>query len=210
MAWSIFAAKGSRYRGRIVVSTDSEEFSSVARAYGAETPFLRPSELAGDAASSLDAVLHALDWLSVNDNYRPAYVVLLQPTSPLRQSADIDAAIDLAIEKRADAVVSVSPVSDHPYLSKILGPSGELEDFVVPTRPVNRRQELPEVFVPNGAIYLIRPEVLAADRTWYPRPTYAYAMPPERSIDVDTPWDLYLADLILRNRICRAGGTTFV
>jgi CMP-N-acetylneuraminic acid synthetase len=206
IAWSIEAGQCARHGGRIVVSTDSEEIAAVARVCGAEVPFLRPAELARDEVPSLDSVLHALQWLESHEQYRPDYLVLLQPTSPLREAGDIDAAIELALARKADAVVSVSPVPCHPYWTKTIGQDGRLEDFMRLPTPVSRRQELPGVFGLNGAIYLIRPEVLVARRTWYPEPTYAYLMPPERSLDVDTPWDLRLADLIIRERMTHRNG----
>ena len=204
IAWSIEAGLGAHHRGRIIVSTDSAEIADVARGCSAEVPFLRPAEFSNDDATSLDMALHSLTWLEKNENYRPAYLVLLQPTSPLREPGDIDAAIEIAMVKDADAVVSVSPASSHPYWTKTLGSDGQLQDFMRPPKPSMRRQELPEVFALNGAIFLIRPEVLAAKRTWYPEGTYGYVMPPERALDIDTPWDLRLADLVMRDRTSSA------
>jgi len=201
IAWSIEAGLGTRHRGRVIVSTDSAEIADVARGCSAEVPFMRPAELANDDATSLDMALHSLQWLEKNGHYRPAYLVLLQPTSPLREPGDIDAAIEIAMVKDADAVVSVSPASSHPYWTKTLASDGQLQDFMPPPKPSMRRQELPEVFALNGAIFLIRPEVLIAKKTWYPEGTYGYVMPPERALDIDTPWDLRLADLVMRDRM---------
>lgn len=200
IAWSIQAARSSGHAPRVVVSTDSAEFARVCRSHGAEVPFLRPAELAQDHVPSLDPVLHALDWFEENQGYHADYVLLLQPTSPLRTGADIDAAIDLALSKRADAVVSVTPVACHPYWTRKIDSEGRLEEFIHPQVADGRRQDLPKVFGFNGAIYLIRPKVLRRERTWYPEDTYAYVMPTERSLDVDTPWDVTLADMILRAR----------
>lgn len=201
IAWSIDAGRGAHHRGRVIVSTDSAEIAEIARRHGAEVPFLRPAELAGDDAPSLDMALHSLQWLEANENYRPDYLVLLQPTSPLRESVDVDAAIEMAVLRNADAVVSVSPASCHPYWTRMLGSDGQLQEFMHPPIPAGRRQDLPEVFGLNGAIYLIKPEVLAAKRTWYPQGAYGYVMPPERALDIDTPWDLHLADLIMHDRM---------
>lgn len=200
IAWSIEAGLGARHRGRVVVSTDSAEIADCARKFAAEAPFLRPAEFSNDDATSLDMALHSLQWLEKNEDYRPDYLVLLQPTSPLRESGDIDAAIEIAMLKNAAAVVSVSPASSHPYWTKTLGTDGQLQDFMRPPKPSMRRQELPEIFALNGAIFLIRPEVLAAKGSWYPEGTYGYVMPPERALDIDTPWDFRLADLVMRDR----------
>ncbi len=201
IAWSIAAAKQSRYSGRVVVSTDCEEIAAVARAHGADIPFMRPEALARDDVPSLDSVLHALDWLRINQQYSPEYLMLLQPTSPLRTAADIAAAIELTRARNADAVVSVSPVSCHPYLTKTVDHNGHIADFVPPPQKVSRRQEMPQVFGLNGAIYLIRPKVLIERRTWYPEGTVAYVMPPERAMDIDAPWDLRLANLIVEDNL---------
>jgi len=197
IAWTLEAALGSRYQGKLVVTTESEEIANIARAHGAEVPFLRPSALASDTASSIDTAVHALRWLEANEGYWPDYLVLLQPTSPLRKSEDIDCAIELAADKNALAVVSVSEASCHPYWAKKIGSEGTMVDFIPLQKPVDRRQELSEAFGLNGAIFIIKPDVLIEKNTWYPDPTYPFIMPIERSLDVDAPWDLYLADLIL-------------
>lgn len=206
IAWSIDAALRADHGGRVVVSTDSEEIASVARTFKAEVPFIRPAELATDEASSLDMALHTLEWFARIDNYRPDYLMLLQPTSPLRQPCDIDGAIALAMRHDADAVVSVSPTSIHPYLTKTLDADGMLRNFMNTPAASSRRQEMPAAYVLNGAIFLIKPATLALARTWYPKKTYGYVMPPERGLDVDSPWDLKIADLLMRDAAVHASG----
>ncbi len=198
IAWSIEAAKKSRLDG-LIVSTDDAEIAEVCRAWGAEVPFTRPAELAGDASPHIDVVVHAAEWMTANLEPRPDYVMLLQPTSPLRTATDIDAAIELALSRNAPAVASVQAVEQHPYLLKQRLADGSLADFMANDIGYLRRQDLPELFAPNGAIYLTRIEVILNQRTFWPAGTLGYEMPPERSLDVDTPWDLYLADLILRD-----------
>jgi CMP-N-acetylneuraminic acid synthetase len=179
----------------VVVSTDDEEIAAVARQHGAETPFIRPPELARDDTPTMPVVLHALQRLN-DEGYVPGGVVLLQPTSPLRTSDDIAAAVTLAQERSADSVVSVSLASSHPHVAKRISADGRLEDFMAHP-PIVRRQDLEPIYALNGAIYLIRREPLLERQTFYGPKTYAYVMPPERSIDVDTEWDLHLCDLIL-------------
>lgn len=195
--WSIVAARHAESVGRVVVSTDSEEIAAIARRCGAEVPWLRPHEFARDETPGVDAVLHLVETLQRDDGYCPDFVMLLQPTSPLRTSADIDAAVSLATSTGAGAVVSVSPVAQHPAWMKQVGPSGELLDQ--PSADVLApRQQLPPMFILNGAIYLAVTTTLLARRSFYGEGTRAYVMPPERSLDVDTYWDLHLADLALR------------
>lgn len=201
IAWTIEAACQSRGLSRVMVSTDSPRIARVAQEWGAEVPFLRPSELAQDNSSHILVVDHAIKWLETNMQSWPDYIMLLQPTSPLRTDADIDAAIDLAVKKKAVGVVSVCPAESHPFLSKRILADGTLADFITSDIPYLRRQDLPPAHVLNGAIYLNQRESLLADQTFCPPGTHAYVMPPERSLDIDSPWDFHLAELILRDRL---------
>ncbi len=201
IAWTIDVAISSKFLNRVIVSTDDDDIAKVSREYGAEVPFIRPSDLATDEASSIDVILHALELLENHESYRPDYVMLLQPTSPLRISEDIDTAIIEALEKNAESTISVCETDYHPYLIKKLRGNGTLEDFVDTPKSIHRRQEYPPTLALNGAIYLVKHEVLLKEQTFYPENrTYPFIMPPEHSLDVDTLWDLYLVDLILKDR----------
>lgn len=199
IAWTIAAALASSL-GRVIVSTDDEEIARVARDHGAEAPFLRPAHLAADDTPGIDPLLHAVTWMETNEHYAPEYVMLLQPTSPLREPADIERAYKLAGEAEADAVVSVSEAQEHPYWMKTIAADGTATDFLPTSEAYSSRQSLPQLYLLNGGIYLVRRQVLLSERTLYPERTVAYVMPPERSIDIDTPWDLYLAQLILTDK----------
>jgi CMP-N,N'-diacetyllegionaminic acid synthase len=200
IVWTIEAARASQCLSRLVVSTDDSEIADVAAASGAGVPFIRPAELAQDETPAIEPILHAVDWLNKHEGYRPDFVMILQPTSPLRQAEDIDAAVKIAHEQKADAVVSVSPAHKHPFWMKRVTKDGRLEDFFEQRKQYVRRQDLPPAFELNGAIYLVKREVLIESKTFYTDRTFAYVMPHERAVDVDDSWDLYLADLILRNR----------
>ncbi len=201
IAWTIQAAEQSRMLSRTIVSTDDPEIADVARQWGAEVPFMRPPELSQDDSPHRGVVLHALEWLESETASPPDYLMLLQPTSPLRTAEDIDGAIALAKEKDADSVISVCPTPHHPYLSKAISPDGHLLDFIERPDGYLPRQTLPPAYALNGAIYMVRRSVLLERDDWYTERTFAYVMPPERSFDIDTPWDLHLVDLILRNAI---------
>ena len=182
----------------MLVSTDDDEIAAVARTLGAEVPFLRPPELAQDSTPTMPVIVHALRWLEAEQGYVPDAVVLLQPTSPLRIADDITGAIALARERSADSVISVSLAWSHPHLAKRIAVDGRLEEFMAHPK-VDRRQNLETVYSLNGAIYLARRGPLMENATFYGPNTYAYVMPPERSLDVDSAWDLHLCDLILRD-----------
>ena len=199
IAWTIEAAIKS-HLDRVIVSTDDDEIAEVSKSWGAEVPFMRPKKLAEDDSPHMDVVISAIQWLANNEDYRPEYVLLLQPTSPLRSVADINDAINLATKKKADGIVSVSESSVHPYLTKQITEDGTLMDFLEKPKGYLSRQTFPIVYVLNGAIFLAKREVLLEKETWYTEKTYAYVMPPERSIDIDTYWDLHLANLILKDK----------
>lgn len=211
IAWTIQAALQSRFLDRLIISTDDEEIANVSRTFGAEVPFLRPSELAEDNSSHLDVVIHAVEWLQEHENYYPDYVSILQPTSPLRTTEDIDAVIQLAIKQNAEGVISVCETHHHPYLMTRIAPDGTLVEFLTGSPESGtssiRRQELPPVYFINGAIYLVMRKILLEKRTLQPERTFAYIMPNERSLQIDEPKDLFLVDLLLRDKLTN---TTFL
>lgn len=198
MAWTIEAARASQSLTRVVVSTDEQIYADVARSFGADVPFIRPRELAQDDSDREDVILHALQWLEDHERYCPDYLMLLQPTSPLRTAEDIDAAVAMARHLDAEAVVSVTKAPSHPYLAMSLAEDGRLTDFMPKPTGYLRRQSFPPAYALNGAVFLARRAVLLTRRSFYTDRTYAYVMPAERSLDVDTSWDLHLADLVLR------------
>jgi CMP-N-acetylneuraminic acid synthetase len=203
IAWTIEAALKSRALSRVIVSTDDDEIATVARRWGAEVPFMRPVELAQDDSSHVSVLLHALCWLEAKEGYRPEYLMILQPTSPFRTAADIDAAIQLAHERDADAVVAVTETAAHPYLTRKLAQSGVLVEFITHDIPYTQRQALPAAYAINGAIFLNRCDSLQTERTIYPEGMLGYVMPQERSVEIDTPWDMHVAGLIMNDLLAQ-------
>jgi N-acylneuraminate cytidylyltransferase/CMP-N,N'-diacetyllegionaminic acid synthase len=205
IAWTIEAALTSGFVERCVVSTDDEQIAVAAMNVGADVPFLRPEKLARDDTPGIEPVLHAVQWLDEHEGYQPDYVMLLQPTSPLRSAKDIKAAIDLADVNNADSVISICEVSYHPYWTMRLSEDCTLVNFLEMNLDslldkYPRRQDLPPAYAENGAIYLVRRSVLLEHRSLYGKRMYGYVMPSERSLDLDSPWDLHLAELILKDR----------
>lgn len=201
IVWSIKAALTSRSVDRVIVSTDDEEIAAISREHGAEVPFLRPTELARDDTGHMDVVIHAIEWLEREQDYRPDLVLLLQPTSPLRTPEDIDAAAELIATRAADSVVSVCETHQHPHLIRKISEKGTLVDFVSgspqPGSSERRRQDLPPAYFENGAIYLTKRSVLLERRTFVPENTVPYIMPAERSLQIDDAWDLRLIEMVV-------------
>lgn len=205
IAWTVEAALQSQNINRVVISTDDEEIAGVAQSYGAEVPFLRPAVLARDDSSHISVAMHALEMLHEGIDMENDWLLLLQPTSPCRVAEDIDNAVAIARKHAADAVIGVSEVENHPFLTKRIREDGSIESFVKTDIPYLRRQDLPQAYGINGAIYLNRCKSLMTEKTFTPMRTFPYIMPPERSLDVDTEWDFYLAELILKNPFKRHG-----
>jgi N-acylneuraminate cytidylyltransferase len=193
LAWTAAAARASRYVDRVVTSTDDEEIREEALRCGSEVPFLRPARLATDEATSVDVALDALGRLPGFD-----YLVLLQPTSPLRTADDIDRAIELCRASGAPSCVTVRRAAESPWWMYTLADGKRLEPVVAGAR-ATRRQDLPAAYLLNGAVYVAETSALLAHRTFVMSGTVALEMPDERSIDIDTESDLALADQRLQS-----------
>lgn len=196
--WTIAAARESRCC-RIMVSTDDDEIASVAQAAGADVPFRRPEALATDSASSVDVAVHAVQWLEQHEGKCPPWLLLLQPTSPLRTGEDVLGVLEMQRCSGAPAVVSVCDASHPPSWFYYVDEHSRLRP-ILDNPGVARRQDYGPIVQLNGAVYLVKADVLLRERTFFPPGTVAYRMPVERSLDIDTPWDFHLADLILRTR----------
>lgn len=195
IAWTIEAALRSSLLRAVVVSTDDPEIADVAKRAGAQVPFMRPAELAQDQTPGIDPVLHALDQLPQFDS-----VLLLQPTSPLRTTDDVDACLQLALARSAPSVVSVSEVNTHPYWTYHLSEDQTLRRFY-DAEPVARRQDLPPAFALNGALYFSEVSWLRSNGSFVGAETLAYVMARERSVDLDTPFDWKFAELLLKDSL---------
>lgn len=198
IAWTIEAAQQAVCVDRVVVSSDDAAIVAVARQWGAEVPFVRPPELARDDTPGIDVVLHALACLPDVE-----WLVLLQPTSPLRTAHDIDAAVARCWEAGAPACVSVTEAPTPPWWLFRLTADGRLQSFLPDRQRPQRRQDAPTLYALNGAVYVARTDWLRRTRSFLTAETVAYAMPAERSVDIDTPLDLEIAACLLRQR---AGG----
>jgi len=194
LAWTVAAARASAYVDNVVLSSDDPAIMQAARDAGCDVPFQREAALATDSAASIDVVLDALDRLADCD-----VVVLLQPTSPLRTAADIDGVLERMHAAGAPACVSVREAQDHPYWTFRIGDDGALASFVPQSGGVTRRQDLPAAWCLNGAVYAARPDWLRANRSFLGPGTVGFAMPAERSLDIDSWQDLEQVKAIMDN-----------
>ena len=184
IAWTIEEAHKSKYLDRLVLSSEDQEIMEVASRYGCEVPFQRPAELALDDTPGMAPVLHALDELP---GY--SYVVLLQPTSPSRSVEDIDGCIARCENTHAKACVSVVKCQQHPYLMFSADRNFALQRLVPEATNFHRRQDYPDFFLLNGAVYVARSEWLRQSRTFLTDDTVGYEMSEERSLDIDEEED---------------------
>ena len=205
IAWSILAAKDSRFVDRVLVSTDGTEIADVARAFGADVPFMRPADLATDVASTQEVVVHCLDELEKQGSQYDL-LVLLQPTSPLRTAEDVDSALRLLNSAGAGAVVSVCRTAHMSVLANTLPADGDMRDFLRPEMMKVPRQALEDHYRINGALYVARWERLRAGGWFFGAGSFAYVMPPERSVDIDEEFDLQVAECLLTRRVAGADG----
>ena len=207
ISWTIEAALSSEYIDDVVVSTDDNEILIIAKKYGAKVPFIRPDKFSSNHASSISVVLHAIEFFQkVNERYD--YIVLLQPTSPLRTVKNIDESIELLQQKKCDAIVSVCNVDHSPLWCNTIPSSGSLSNFLDDQVLNSRSQDLESYFRLNGAIYLCKIERILNEKTFFIKDNiYSYKMNRENSIDIDEMIDFNIAEMLMSNR-CREVKTT--
>jgi CMP-N-acetylneuraminic acid synthetase len=200
IAYTIEQARQSQYIDRIIVSTEDARIAEISKQYGAEVPFIRPLELAGDEANIFDVLLHAMDWIEINEGYFFDISVLLHVTSPLREVKDIDNCISLLIQKEADNVFSVTESHRNPYFNMVeVTADGKVQ--LVKEGNYISRQAAPKVFDMNASIYVWWKDVLRKKKGIFLDKSIIYIMPRERSIDIDEELDLKIAEIFLKERM---------
>jgi CMP-N,N'-diacetyllegionaminic acid synthase len=194
IAWSIEAALKSKYISKVIVSSDDEEILNIAKEYKADF-IKRPDELASDTATTFDALKHTLENVGKYD-----YVVLLQPTSPLRSEKHIDEAIELLEEKSADAIISVCEMEHSPLWSNILDENLDMSNFLRDEVLNKRSQDLPKYYRLNGAIYICKTEKLLENKGFFIKDNiYAYKMDKKHSVDIDEEMDFVIAEKLMQH-----------
>lgn len=206
IAYTIRAARKSKYINRIICSTDSIAIASIAQKYGAEIPYIRPKKLALNKTTSIDSLIHVLNYLEKKQNYYPDIVVLLQPTSPLRTERHIDQAIELFYSKQPKSLVSVKKIKEYIYCLRVIV-DGKLRS--VGRKFPGKISDVGDYYCANGAIYIATQEIIQGLKTFWTNDTIPYIMDDVASIDIDTEFDLRTAEVFLNNRyLCNRKGLT--
>lgn len=195
--WTMEAAKNCKLLAEVIVSTDDESIVELAKKTDVNVPFLRPLELAQDESTSIDVIKHAVEFFKKHGR-KFDYIMLLQPTSPLRTAWHIDEAINLLKDKNADAIISVCPTEHPPLWSNTLDEDGKMDLFISSDIKNTRSQDLPVYYRLNGAIYITKIERLLSENTMFIKDNiFAYKMTTKSSIDIDESIDFTLAEAIM-------------
>lgn len=203
VAWPVSAALGAASVDRVIISTDDVAIAEAALTAGADVPFLRPAHLANDTASSMDVVLHALDTLATQ-GHEYEYVILMEPTSPLTESSDVEDALSRlrAAGAAADAIVGICRVeSTHPEYDVRRDPNGLISPYAAPDfKSLRRRQEIEELYFLEGSLYISRVEAFRRYKTFYHERTLGYEVPRWKSMEVDDMYDFIMVEAVVRQR----------
>lgn len=189
MDYTISEALCSKYIDKVIVSTDSEKIAQIAKQCGADVPFLRPKHLASDYSKTIDVMVDLIKQVSIRNNEEFDYVVLLQPTQPLRKVFHIDEAIEKIINNSYKSLLSVSLVDDHPILIRTINSGGLLKNLLNVNSSV-RRQDFPTYYKVNGAIYINKIDEEFNEHTSLNDNLYPYIMDKKYDLDIDEPFDL--------------------
>lgn len=199
IAWSIESGLGSKYLDDVMVTTDSQEIADVARQYGASVPFLRPAELASDTATSFDVVKHTIDFYVNELGQRFDYVVLIEPTSPLRENNDIDRMLEkiISVADEYDAIISLGEVHEHPAIMKRTVGEG-LQPYRSELVMATRRQDNDKAYFPYGVAYIARTDSLLQQKTFYVAKATYFFIKRYQCYEIDDIYDFLAIENILK------------
>lgn len=200
IVWTIDKANSSKYLDMVLVTTDSTEIAEISKAAGAHVPFLRPAELATDKASTYDAIHHALDFLKKHEAQTFDYVVLLEPTSPLREDDDIDRMLMQLVANSAefDSIISVGEVDEHPSILKRLN-GAYLEPFCPELLQTTRRQDNEPAYFPYGVAYIAKTDALLAENTFYTKRCTHFKIKQYQNYEIDDIYGFLCVESIMKN-----------
>ncbi len=200
IAWTIEKALKSKFLDRVILSTDSRKYEEIGLEFGAESPFLRPAELASDIASPEDVVEHLLEYYRKSLNEEFEYIVLLEPTSPLREDNDIDNMLEQLDQKRIDfdAIISLGEVHEHPSIFRKINKDQSVSMIFSNLKLTSRRQDNEPVYFPYGVAYIIKRETLFDKKTFFPRRTTHYKINRYQCFEVDDIYDFLTIENVMR------------
>lgn len=200
IAWSIETGLNSKYIDKVIVSTDSQEIAEISKEYGAEIPFLRDKNLANDTASSFSVIKNVIEFYR-NSNIYYDYIVLLEPTSPLRETSDIDLAIENLIASTADSIVGISKTEDQNPAFLVHKDSKDfISGYENNKMKVLRRQDIKDVFFFEGTIYVSKINTLLEKETFYHESTVGYEVPKYKSLEIDDIYDFVMVEAIMKHK----------
>ncbi len=197
--WSIDKAKKSKYIDCILVSTDCKKTAKISKSNGAYVPFIRPKHLATDTASTFRVVEHALKFMSKNENKNFEYIVLLEPTSPLREDDDIDRMLDRLLQNSSqfDAIISIGEIDEHPTIvSKLDGLS--LKPFCIEQKKTTRRQDNKPAYFPYGVAYIIKTDTLLLEKTFHARRSTFFKIKKYQNFEIDDIYDFLSIENVMK------------
>lgn len=201
VAWPVSTALGATSVDRVIISTDDIAIAEAARTAGADVPFMRPANLANDTASTMEVILHALDTLA-SQGHQYEYIVLLEPTSPLTESSDVEDALSRlrTAGNVADAIVGICRVeATHPEYDVRCGPNGIISPYLAPDfKSLRRRQDVEALYFLEGSLYISRVEAFYRYKTFYHDRTLGYEMPRWKSMEVDDIFDFIMVQAVVR------------
>jgi len=201
IAYSIQAAKESRFINRVIVSTDDDEISRIAIDFGAEVPFRRPAELSGDASPEWFAWQHAISEVRKTDDRHIDVFVSVPTTSPLRHASDIDACIEKLLNSDADVVITVKKAERSPFFNMVkIDKNGYAHVVISPGNSLSRRQDAPPVYDMTTVAYAAHPDFIMRAQGLFDGKVMMVEVPPERALDIDTEFDFKIAEFLMKEK----------
>jgi len=199
IAWSIEAGLASQYIDEVMVTTDGDDIASIAKKFGASIPFLRPSELASDTATTFDAVKHAIDFYAQKMHKNFDYIVLLEPTSPLREKDDLDRMLEKLVsnDDEYDAIVSLGEVHEHPSIMKKIS-GNDIDQYSKDLATTTRRQDNDVAYFPYGVAYIIKRATLLDEKVFYPKRTTYHLIKRYQCYEIDDMYDFLAIENIMK------------
>lgn len=201
IAWSIEAGVKSSYVDEVMVTTDYQEIADISKNYGANVPFLRPDFLASDTSTSFDAVKHVIDFYKTELNREFDYIVLLEPTSPLREDGDIDSMIEKIVQNESefDSIVSIGEVHEHPSIMKKTINDETLAPYCETLELKTRRQDNDTAYFPYGVAYIVKTKSLLDEKTFYTKRNTFYKIKRYQCYEIDDIYDFLAIENIMKH-----------